>query len=645
MFFESALLCFLLILLIMILWFCHVRKMKNTNYQKAFVLIVECLIIATVFKIIATVLAVRIEKFRFATYIFMSAYYVAFMHVWPLVFEISHGIVNQDIKVNRKKLKFLYIPFTVGIFLFAINPFFPLVFELAADGTMKTFPLFQIHNLNAIVFTIPSFYVLLRNRKYLPKSLIKCTIILIVIEIGVEFIELTERADSCVLSMCTIATLIMLFSLLSYEKFWFQGVQMMNKLALYTYLDRCAQLQVRNSIYIVKLLGYQYFDTIEHSERGIELLSKIGSTIQRISPVQNIYYLENGRIAIVIDENDHVEESGFLEYLKHNIENHEEFQKISFTMNFDIYQIHMPEDLKSVSELKEFLRYNQYHMQTRDMEEKVHVYSGEDLMIYKAFRVKKIEEAINRGLRERSFQVYYQPIISMKDGKVHSAEALIRYTDQQMGVLYPDEFIPIAELSGTIQEMGLQVFESVCQFLHNEAIQDLGISFIEVNFSMQQFMDDLLCSKLEEIMEKYELPKNMINIEITETATMYEEQKLRRQMKFMSKKGFEFSLDDYGTGFSNLESVLQYPLKLVKLDKSIIWSSMINEKSMIALQSLITIFHNLSVKIVAEGVEEKEQLQMLNEMKCDYVQGYYYAKPMPREQFLNYVRTVNLTDA
>lgn len=156
-------------------------------------------------------------------------------------------------------------------------------------------------------------------------------------------------------------------------------------------------------------------------------------------------------------------------------------------------------------------------------------------------------------------------------------------------------------------------------------------------------MDDLLCYKLQGIMEKYEIPKSALNLEITETATMYEEVKLRRQMKHMSERGFLFSLDDYGTGYSNMESVIEYPLTLVKLDKSIVWSAVENEKTFITMGSLIHMFHNLGMKIVAEGVENTEQHKMLEELKCDYIQGYYYSRPLPKDEFLKYIKNFRKT--
>ncbi len=630
---------FILCLLYEVGWFGKIQQQGKTNHQIAFRRIINCLIIATYAKLIKYIVILKLEA-KIAILIedfAVCVFYCCLVFIGAFFYEISYAIVNQDSALNKRQKRILLIPCFVITIFFMLNPILHHIFEYADKETVVVKPLFYIQLFCMTCYCLPAFVNIFRNNKYLPSNLIKCTITLIVLWGASILAIVSSGQDDIVLSAFAIGITVLLFALLSYDKFWDERMKMLNKRALYTYLDNCVEKRITSTIFMIKIIGYQFFDEENNGTIGKEIILEMRSMLQKFSPVKNLYYVGGGRIIIVVDSKDKVEENAVLEKLRKNCDRSQELNGGMYSLNIDIYVLHMPEDLKSVEQLKQFLKYNTEAVQTRDMEERVHIYQGTQLNINRALRVKRVEEAIARAIEQKSFQVYYQPIYSINDKEIHSAEALIRLIDGEMGFIPPDEFIPIAEKNGMIMEIGLQVFEQVCQFWHNESLKEHGISYIEVNLSMEQFMDDLLYYKLQSIMEKYEVPKSALNLEITETATMYEEVKLRRQMKLMSEKGFKFSLDDYGTGYSNMESVIEYPLTLVKLDKSIVWSAQKNDKSMITMQSLIKMFHSLGMKIVAEGVETNSQHQMLEDMGGDYIQGYYYSKPLPKDDFINYV--------
>ena len=170
----------------------------------------------------------------------------------------------------------------------------------------------------------------------------------------------------------------------------------------------------------------------------------------------------------------------------------------------------------------------------------------------------------------------------------------------------------------------------------------MGIEFIEMNLSMMQCMDKRLPQKLEYYLNKYDIDPKMINLEITETATNFDEDRLKEQLIRVKKLGFSFSLDDFGTGYSNLVRVLEYPVDIIKIDKSIIWSAFHVQDNFVTLKNLISMFHDVRRKIVAEGVESEEQRDTLVDLGCDYLQGYYYSKPVPEEDFIRYASHFNI---
>ena len=167
-----------------------------------------------------------------------------------------------------------------------------------------------------------------------------------------------------------------------------------------------------------------------------------------------------------------------------------------------------------------------------------------------------IDAIIDRALEEGSFQVYYQPIYSIPHGKFISAEALIRLFDSQYGFISPELLITAAERNGAIHRIGAYVFEQVCQFIASDDFRRLGLDYIEVNLSVAQCMNSDLPETLFAIMEKYHVPSDKINLEITETAAAYAQRVLSENLDKLTKAGISFSLDDYGTGYSNMKRVI-----------------------------------------------------------------------------------------
>jgi EAL domain-containing protein (putative c-di-GMP-specific phosphodiesterase class I) len=201
-----------------------------------------------------------------------------------------------------------------------------------------------------------------------------------------------------------------------------------------------------------------------------------------------------------------------------------------------------------------------------------------------------------------------------------------------MGYLNPEEFIPMAEKNGMILKIGEFVFRTVCQMMARERIWEKGIDYIEVNLSVVQCMQEDICEMLYGIMDEYEVPYSCINLEITET--VLSKDILWDTMERMVVGGVTFSLDDYGTGYSNLTNILKYPFHIVKLDKSMVWSAMEDERAMLALKHTVAMVLDLDMYIVAEGVETEEMVKTLTELGCEYLQGYYFSRPVCEADFL-----------
>lgn len=249
-------------------------------------------------------------------------------------------------------------------------------------------------------------------------------------------------------------------------------------------------------------------------------------------------------------------------------------------------------------------------------------------------KLEHVEKQLREALRNDEVHVYFQPIYSSKEGKFTSAEALVRIFDDENRILSPEVFIPIAEQNGMILELGMKVFEQTCRFIARNEIWKYGIQYIEVNLSVVQCMQENLEEQLAQIVRKYNLNPCMINLEITETAAVYSEKTLKANMNRLIEAGCGFSLDDYGSGYSNLSYIVSLPFRIIKFDKELIWSYFSNAKAQAVIEYTISMLHYMGMKIVAEGIEDEMQFNTMQRLQIDYIQGYYFSRPLPKEEFL-----------
>lgn len=257
-------------------------------------------------------------------------------------------------------------------------------------------------------------------------------------------------------------------------------------------------------------------------------------------------------------------------------------------------------------------------------------------------REKELVRIIDKNIKNGGFEVYYQPILGVETGSIVSSEALVRMRDDEGKFVSPEEFIPIAEKSGRIGDIGKFVFEEVCRLLHDVDLSAYGIKYIELNLSPDQCDDDNLAKWMIEVMEKYGVKPETINLEITETSEIenYGMDTLNKIMTELHSTGITFSLDDFGSGFAAIDYLINLPVDIVKIDKGILWQAMNDETSMIILKSTIEMIQTIGKKIVVEGIENADMEEVLTKYKCDYLQGYLYSKPIPKKEYIEYLQNL-----
>ncbi|WP_372625979.1 putative bifunctional diguanylate cyclase/phosphodiesterase [Arsukibacterium sp.] len=255
-----------------------------------------------------------------------------------------------------------------------------------------------------------------------------------------------------------------------------------------------------------------------------------------------------------------------------------------------------------------------------------------DSMNKQAVKRLQVENLIRYGLKEDYFSVYYQPKMDIITGNIVGMEALVRFITPKGGLVSPASFIPVAEETGQIVEIGAVVLRKACADVKKWLALGLFQGRVAVNLSAKQFMLPNLCQQIDDILEQCELPSYHLELEITEGTVMQSPKLAIDMMKKLRARGIHLAMDDFGTGYSSLAYLKQFPLNTLKIDKAFI-DDMDNARGRNMVDTIVTIAHNLSLNVVAEGVETKDQLDMLRKLRCETIQGFYYSKPLSAGDF------------
>ena len=246
-------------------------------------------------------------------------------------------------------------------------------------------------------------------------------------------------------------------------------------------------------------------------------------------------------------------------------------------------------------------------------------------------RQVEVKRSLDRCLDNNEVEIFLQPLIDSRSRMLAGAEVLSRIRDETGRLISPAVFVPIAEQNGRINLMGEQVLEKACQFVRDNDLSEIGLSWLNVNLSPIQCMRKDLSERFSTILEQYGVSTDIIHLEITEQTVM-DLSRLEQQIQILQGIGFRFSLDDYGSGYSNLSRVKKYPFANIKLDMGIVWDYIADKD--VLLPTIVQAFKQMGFSVTAEGIENAEMADAMSALGCDYLQGYYFSKPLPTDEFV-----------
>jgi EAL domain-containing protein (putative c-di-GMP-specific phosphodiesterase class I) len=241
-----------------------------------------------------------------------------------------------------------------------------------------------------------------------------------------------------------------------------------------------------------------------------------------------------------------------------------------------------------------------------------------------------LNNELRKAIELNEFELYFQPIVEMRSENITSCEALIRWNHPQKGLIFPDYFIPFAEESDLIIQLGDWVINEACKKYKNF---DSSLLDISVNISSKQFIQEDFVQKILEATKLHDISPSAIKLELTESVAVNNLPDTIKKMNILKSHGFKIAMDDFGTGYSSLSYLKNLPFDFIKIDRSFVKDMLENEDDASLIKTILTISKQLKFKVIAEGVETHEHISVLKALECDFYQGYVKSKPVPEEEF------------
>ncbi|NLK45760.1 MAG: EAL domain-containing protein [Treponema sp.] len=543
----------------------------------------------------------------------------------------------------------LFTPSIIELLLIITAPFHRKIMYFLPDGTYHHGEWWNLLYVVAAFYTIYGFFFILHKREQFTKSQIIVCLSYTTLAIMSYLFQAAFPTIFATGFIVSISVLLIYLSIRNPSRFIDSKLQIFNVEA---FIDRFNDLST--------LTAKEHYFLIIHIQNLEELFDQFG--IEKINQILRdfSFYImklckDNSYYALFSDSyvyycntkdelNDKLKllENSYIKSISLNDKNETPDRKYPFKVQFfiieDYTKMHVFKmtDNKNIDEFLNLLRFifNQNYIK-------------DDTKLIVTAEMEKdylesldIQNRVKEAVKSEDFEVFIQPIYDLHKNTFTRGEALVRLKDKNGQLILPEKFIPQAELNGDIVKIGEIVLKKTCRFIKDTEITQQGLEKININISIIQCMQDNIVEKLTSIIDSFSLPHNIFRFEITESMIAKNEKLLVSVMNEFHNHGIELALDDYGNGYSNTARLMQYKYSEIKFDKSLITEIETNEyKRLMVKHHILMMKETGDTLVLAEGVETKELSDLLRILNCDYIQGFYYAKPMNIEDFTEFMKT------
>lgn len=631
-----------IIILIVLLYSTFSRKVVQGRMNKLFIVMLLLSGISAICDIWSEAYGIWLpvdQTARIIREILVYGYFLSHT-ITPLVYILYLISITDTWYKVRESLSFklaLIIPYAVVLAALFVNIFTHAVFYINDDCQYVRNKGIYILYISAIVYMCFGIVYIWKHRRLFTSELFIALIAIFPMEFTAVVIQFFFPKLLVEIFITVVANMLIMINIQRPEENVDQVVGARNYYAYRTDLKRGLLNQKKMGIIIVKIINYRSFYSVLGYDAYNKLLRNILHEITMLTKKEKVYtdmyYIDGGRFVLMLDSLGRKKANTLMVKIDALLKESYLADSMDIAVESSICYLRYPEDIRDFKKIISFGE--KFH---KLVENPLGIIHAEEIDARDFNLNNEIDKIVMDALQNKKFEMYYQPIYSIKEEKFISAEALIRLNDEKFGFISPELLVSTAEKNGVIHQIGEFVVNSVCEFIQSEEFKETGLEYIELNISAVEYMQANLAERIINTVKNYNVSPSQINLEITETAFVSSESAVMENINKLSEAGFTFSLDDYGTGYSNIQRVISLPLKIVKMDKSFV-DEIENPRVYGVVKNTIKMLKEMHIEIVVEGVEIDEVAQEFVDLRCDYIQGYYYSRPIPKDEFVEFCKT------
>lgn len=637
LYFDFAAICICLLLCLLYYRYNTIKTWQD----RVFELMLICALVSSIGDPLTYIMTNGLSAKFIPLNYFMNILYALIQNLMPPLFYMFNvSIIRKrfDSKENFSSHYAVAIPYMIEAVLIMSTPITHVVLYIKPDGSYERgIGLFLIFLMAIYYFALGIRLVIVQKENMKPLQKV-CAVFyasVVIISFIIQYLD----TDLFVAQFAMALAMIFIFITLKNPlEFIDPSTKVFNRDGFVAVVEEHIARNRKFAVIGVQIDGIKYVSERYGAENGSSLLSSMAFFLKSIDKNCMVFHISAvSKFAIIVPEQEDTE--NIIDKIRRRFDeafyiNGAEVSIWAYLSEFDF-----PEDVRTVQDAVDTMDYVTAQANTTKEQQ---IVRGSEVILQRKRRERDVAQAMDICIEHESFDVYFQPIKNVHSGKYECAEALVRMRSPELGLVMPAEFIPLAERNGQIIAIGDIVLRKVCRFLHESAIMDKSdIRCVNVNLSGLQCMQAEMGQHLMRIIDQEGIPHSQIIFEITESYASSDWDKLFRNMMELSVRGINFALDDYGTGYSNMANIMKYRYSVVKIDKTMLDAACTGKQAYVLLKYTIEMIKELNMNLLIEGVETEKQLDMVKQLGIDYVQGFYFSKPLCTDDFVKFLKGDN----
>ena len=632
----------------LILWTCYARKIYKDQASRIFIMMNAVSLLCAVLNVAMEFAVNPVPISRTAVFWgSLTNYLYLFFRNGTLVLYLLFvfAITRTEFRLRSPLMRcLLWAPNGVLVLLLLQNLFTHTVFNVTTAEGYTRGPLMIALYIIAGIYGLSAAGYSFTVRQYLPAEKWAALISVFVLTVIAVIVQMIKPYYQVELFSTSIGSLMIMLLVMRPEESIDASVNISSWKAYRDDLRNIVRSGQRVQIVVVRMGNADeirsYIGENKFNDFVKEVADEIEGLYNRLHVRISLYFERPGTFYLILDDMGVDVPALVPDFVDATTERVKRYadQGVRFAPKFCV--IHVPDDMNTFEDI-----INMGHRFKRLGAHDQVLFVASGLVGSRDYRIiSHIDGILNRIITENTLEMVYQPIFDIRENRFRSAEALARIRDTEYGTISPAVFIPAAESAGLMWPIGKIILETVYRFISRHDPESLGLSYIEINLSVAQCLQRELPETIRRLQDKYGVSPSQVNFEVTETMFDNLSGVMEKNLRELAGMGYTFSLDDYGVGYSNIQRLKSLPLSLIKVDKSLV-DDMFSEDGKVIIENTVHMMQGIHKKLVVEGVETKEAVDALSSLDCDYIQGYYYSRPLSAGDFVRFMQARNRTGA